>query len=333
MVNLQNEKQIILRYYDALASAKLEEIPEVCASYVSDTCLWQSYYPFEDQIGGKELAYNFWVPFMKSFKRVQRRQDIFFAGKNELGNEESVWVVSMGHLMGLFDIDWLSIRANRKMTFLRYVEFNELKNDKIIQTAFYFDLPHLMTQVGLNPFPHSLGANILQPGPAMHDGLYFEDQDFNTGQKTSKAISHMIDALGNWDNQLSLEEELSLSWHDNMIWWGPTGIGASYTIERYAKQHAGPFRSAFTNRKFNGHICRVSEGNFGGFFGRPNLTLTLTNSFMGYPPTNLAADLNVVDLYRRDGKKLAENWIFIDLLGFWLQHGIDILSDTLNRNG
>ena len=28
MVNLQSEKQIILRYYDALASAKLEEIPE-----------------------------------------------------------------------------------------------------------------------------------------------------------------------------------------------------------------------------------------------------------------------------------------------------------------
>ena len=332
MVNLQNEKQIILRYYDALASAKVEEIPEVCAAYVSDTCLWQSYYPFEDQIGGKELAYNFWIPFIKSFKRVQRRQDIFFAGKNELGNEESVWVVSMGHLMGLFDIDWLSIPANRKMAFLRYVEFNEVKNDKIVQTAFYFDLPHLMIQVGLNPFPYSLGVNILQPGPAMHDGLYYEDQDFNTGQKTSKAINHMIDALGNWDNQLSLEEELSLSWHDNMIWWGPTGIGASYTIERYAEQHAGPFRSAFTNRKFNGHICRVSEGNFGGFFGRPNLTLTLTNSFMGYPPTNLTADLNVVDLYRRDGNKLAENWIFIDLLGFWLQHGLDILSTTLNRN-
>ena len=30
-----------------------------------------------------------------------------------------------------------------------------------------------------------------------------------------------------------------------MIWWGPAGIGATYTIERYAKQHAGPFRAAF----------------------------------------------------------------------------------------
>ena len=34
MVNLQNEKQIILRYFDALASAKVEEIPEVCEAEV-----------------------------------------------------------------------------------------------------------------------------------------------------------------------------------------------------------------------------------------------------------------------------------------------------------
>jgi hypothetical protein len=29
--------------------------------------------------------------------------DIFMAGKNEIDGFESVWVVSMGHLMGLFD--------------------------------------------------------------------------------------------------------------------------------------------------------------------------------------------------------------------------------------
>ena len=53
---------------------------------------------------------------------------------------------------------------------------------------------------------------------------------------------------------------------------------------------------------------------------------------MGIPPTNLSADMNVIDIYRRDGDKLAENWVFIDLLGFWLQHGVDILSDSLKRS-
>lgn len=52
----------------------------------------------------------------------------------------------------------------------------------------------------------------------------------------------MINALGNWEQPLSLQDELRLSWHEDMLWWGPTGIGAAYTIERYAQQHAGPFR-------------------------------------------------------------------------------------------
>jgi len=33
-------------------------------------------------------------------------------------------------------------------------------------------------------------------------------------------------------------------------------------------------------------------------------------------------------MYRRDGDKLTENWIFIDFLHFWNQQGIDILERT-----
>ena len=50
----------------------------------------------------------------------------------------------------------------------------------------------------------------------------------------------MCDDLGTWNLGLPLEEELARTWQDDMIWWGPTGIGATYTIERYAKQHSGP---------------------------------------------------------------------------------------------
>ena len=331
MQNFQNEKRLVLNYYEAISSGSEYEIEQICSRYMSDNCLWQSYHPFQDQRGGLDIARHFWLPFKTSLKYLQRRQDIFFAGKNILDNQDTVWVVSMGHLMGLFDKNWLSIPASRKMIFLPYAEFNRIENNKIVQTAFYFDLPNLMCQVGLNPFASASGTNTMKLGPFNHDGLYYTDQDLGTGKKTSQAIDFMIEKLGNWDCKLSLQEELSLCWHDDMIWWGPTGIGATYTIERYAKQHAGPFRSAFSNRKFNGHVCRISEGYFGGFFGRPNLTLTLTSSFMGYPPTNLTADMNVIDLYRRDRKKLIENWVFIDLLGFWKQHGIDVLAEIVEK--
>ena len=119
-----------------------------------------------------------------------------------------------------------------------------------------------------------------------------------------------------------------MSWCEDMIWWGPAGIGATYTIERYAEQHSGPFRKAFRERTFNGHICTIAEGHFGGFFGWPNLTLTNHGGFMGMPATGKPGDMRVIDMYRRQGDKLAENWIFIDLLHFWNMQGVDILDRT-----
>ena len=36
--------------------------------------------------------------------------------------------------------------------------------------------------------------------------------------------------------------------------------------------------------------------------------------------------MRVLDIYRRKGDKLAENWVFIDLLHFLNMQGQDILS-------
>lgn len=36
--------------------------------------------------------------------------------------------------------------------------------------------------------------------------------------------------------------------------------------------------------------------------------------------------MRVVDIYRRDGDKLAENWVFIDMLHFLNMQGLDVLG-------
>ena len=329
MSDFQAEKQVVLNFYSAMDIAELDKVEDICSQFIAKECIWQSYHPFADQKNPAGIAKEFWYPLKVSLNSLQRRQDILIAGKNEIDGFDSTWVMSMGHLMGLFDKAWLGIPPTHKMILLRYAEFNKIEDSKITETAMYFDIPHFMVQAGLNPFPNATAANFVQPGPLTHQGLCLELQDPQTGRKTLSSVNHMIRSMGNWDNDLSLEEELSLSWHKNMIWWGPTGIGSTYTIERYAKQHSAPFRRAFSNRTFNGHICRMAEGHFGGFFGRPNLTLTLANDFMGIPATGIRAQMNITDIYRREGEKLAENWVFIDLLGFWLQHDVDILSDSL----
>lgn len=123
-------------------------------------------------------------------------------------------------------------------------------------------------------------------------------------------------------------EILEKSWSKNMIWYGPGGIGASYTIPRYQEQHQLPFRNRLTDKKFNGHVCRFAEGNFACFFGWPNLTNRPLGGFLGMPGGQVKADMQVVDVYCREGDKLSENWVLIDL-PYWLkQQGLDILERT-----
>lgn len=328
MSNFQQEKKIVLDYYNALDKSEGNDITNVLKEYITEDYIWRGYHPFNELSKAKDVSELFWQPFRYAFKNMQRRMDIFMAGKNEIDGFESVWVVSMGHLMGLFDNEWLGIQPSRKMAFLRYCEFNKVQDGKITETAMFFDIPHVMIQVGLTPFPPQTAAHLVQPGPMTHEGLLFDEQDAAEGEKTLDAIDFMVNDIRTWKEkqEMPLVDELRRSWHEDMIWWGPAGIGAAYTIERYAEQHSGPFREGFTDRTFNGHLCRVAEGKFGGFFGWPNLTLTPSGGFMGMPATEKPGDMRVIDMYRREGDKLAENWIFIDLLHFWKQQGVDILE-------
>ena len=328
MSNFQQEKKIVLDYYNALDKSEGNDITNVLKECITEDYIWRGYHPFNELSNAKDVSEIFWQPFRYAFKNMQRRMDIFIAGKNQIDGFESVWVVSMGHLMGLFDNEWLGIQPSRKMAFLRYCEFNKVENEQITETAMFIDIPHVMMQVGLNPFPPQTAAHLVQPGPITHEGLMFDEQDSLEGEKTLAAIDFMVNDIRTWKEkqEMPLVDELRRSWHEDMIWWGPAGIGATYTIERYAEQHSGPFRAGFKNRTFNGHLCRVAEGKFGGFFGWPNLTLTPSGGFMGMPATGKPGDMRIIDMYRRDGEKLAENWIFIDLLHFWKQQGVDILE-------
>ena len=328
MSSYQVEKQLVLNYYKELDSTSENNISKVMERYLDDHYIWRGFHPFNEQSSAKAVSELFWQPLRHAFRHMQRRMDIFMAGRNEIDGFESVWVTSMGHLMGLFDNEWLGITPSGKMTFLRYCEFHKIEDGKITETAMFFDIPHLMIQVGLRPFPTQTAAHLVQPGPMTHDGLMFEEQDPKEGEKTLAAIDFMVNDLKNWKDakKLPLVEELRRSWNEDMIWWGPAGIGATYTIERYAEQHSGPFRTSFTDRIFNGHLCRFAEGKFGGFFGWPNLTLTPTGEFMGMPTKAKPIDMRVIDMYRREGDKLSENWIFIDFLHFWHQQGVDILA-------
>ncbi len=326
MADFQKEKQLVRDFYTNLDRAEGAAKTEILQRFAKPEYRWHGFHPFDEIHGAAAVSDGFWQPLCAALCGMQRRMDVFFAGASEIDGFKSVWVVSMGHLMGLFDEPWLAIAPTGKLAFLRYAEFHRVEQGRIAQTAMYFDIPHLMMQTGLQPFPPQTAAHLVQPGPLTHGGLLFDRQPEAEGRKTLAAINAMIADLGRWDSGLPLEEELRRTWHEDMIWWGPAGIGATYTIARYAQQHAGPFRATFGRRSRTAHVARLAEGHYGGFFGWPNFTATPTGGFMGMPATGNPGEFRVIDIYRRQGNKLAENWIFIDLLHFWNMQGVDILA-------
>lgn len=326
MGNYQNHKSLIRDYYQELESASVETVGKVVEKYTSNDYQWYGMHPFNEQEGSEAVTEVFWKPLYQAWSPIQRRQDIFMAGTSEIAQDE--WVASMGHLMGLLDGNWLGFPATRKMTFLRYAEFNCIKAGKICKTAFFCDILGVLNQSGINPLPLQTGAQIIIPGPRTHDGLLREIQPSIESDKTLALVNQMKDDLVNSARFSCSADLLGQTWHDNMIWYGPTGIGSTYTIPRYGEQHQGPFGEHLSEIVFNGHKSRFAEGHYACWFGWPNLTLKASGGFMGLPSSGKPADMRVVDIYRREGEKLAENWVFIDLLYWLYQQDLDVLERT-----
>ncbi len=329
MSKYQAAKTLVRDYFEALENSSPETVADVLNKFTGDNYLWRGVYPFREQRGAETVAEIFWQPLMQSLRHMQRRQDIFIGGTNEISGEQ--WVMSMGNFMGLFDADWLGIPRTRKIANLRYAEFNCVEDGKISQTGLFIDIIGLMVQAGVYPLPPSTGVYFNYPGPRTHDGLLFDDAPEEEGVATLALVNKMVDDLSALNKSGSMgcpPEVLEKTWSKNMIWYGPAGIGATYTIPRYQEQHQLPFRNNLDDKVFHGHVCRFAEGNFACFFGWPNLSNRPIGGFLGLPGSDVNAQMQVVDVYRREGDKLAENWVLIDL-PYWLkQQGLDVLDRT-----
>ena len=319
-------KQTVLSHHRSIDAAPNLELPNALGGKTSANCKFQFTAPFSECTGAEDASREFWLPLREAFSPLQRRPDIFFAGYNHLSDEPGVWVASMGHLLGLFDQPFLGMRPTRQSTMLRYAEFNYVVDGKITESTMFLDVLNLMAQVRAEALPPSTAATMVTPGPRTHDGLLYASQPESEGQKTLYLFLRMIERLLAEDVHTT-NTDLSLDWTDDMIWWGPGGIGAPYTQGRYLEQHCVPFEEGLKWGDFFGHRTEFAEGHYGGFFGWPTFDVTSLGGYIGLAPkSEKKATMRVVDLYRREGDKIAENWNFIDHLHFLEQLGVDLIA-------
>ena len=328
-MSFQTAKAAVRAFHDALEKTDSQSIAGEIKNHVARDYTFRGVHPFNEIDGAEAVAEQVWMPLKEAFTSLQRRTDIFFASDNSLEGAEGQWVCCMGNFLGLHDAPWLDIPPTRRLGWIRFAEFNRVVEGRIAETALFIDILGVMHQAGVYPLGPQTGAHFMYPGPRTHDGLLYDDEDPTSGQVTLELVDAMVADLGRLnlaDNQRMPAKELAKCWTPNMLWYGPFGIGATYTIERYQQQHQYPFRLALKDKTFNGHVARFAEGHYAGFFGWPNLSNRNSGGFLGQGASESSADMRVVDVYRREGDRLAENWVFIDMLHYFNMQGFDVLK-------
>lgn len=325
-MDFQRQKAVVRAHHDALDAARPGEAREALGRHCAEGLAWLGMHPWHEMRGLDRVAAEFWEPLRAALGPLQRRPDVFLAGRQDGYARPGDWVCEMGHLVGLFDRPWLGLAPTRRMAFLRYCEWSRVEGDRIVEQALYLDLDFLMAQAGAFPYARTTGAVVLTPGPRTHDGLLLGPQPPEEGVATLGLIDRMVARLVGAGVRTT-EGDLAADWDPGMIWWGPSGIGASYTHGRYLEQHCRPFEAGIAMVRHDGHETRIAEGRFGGFFGYPSLIARSTGGYLGAAgASDREVEMRIVDLYRRDGDHLAENWIFIDHLWVLKQLGNDVLA-------
>lgn len=280
-------------------------------------------YPINEVIGIEKIKEKFWAPLVESLTDIERKPFIEF----ESEYNGMTWVAATGYFIGTFESDLLSIPAHGKTLYLRFTELVELRDGRIYNYYLILDFLDVMEQVGVNPLRKSLGHSGLIMPPTTMDGLNISELSPDHTLQTEQIVLDMLAELGRFDGKSLHSMELEKYWHQDFMWYGPAGIGTTRGISGFRKHHQGPFVFSFPDRDVDHKATIVKKGNYVATGGWPHMHGShLHGGWLGLPPSGKHLELRVMDIWRREGDKLKENWVGIDIIHMCKQMGLDVFE-------
>lgn len=264
-------------------------------------------------------------PLHNAMPDLERRDMIVLSGTTAQGQ---AWVGTMGNYMGTFIAPFLGIPPTGHLAHMRYHEFYQVHDGKVIQMQAIWDLPELMMQANAWPMAPQLGAFLCTPAPMSADGLSVTGD----GQATQEHVLAMLEDLCRYpSNPDPAVMQLEKYWHPQFNWYGPAGIGSCRGISGFRHWHQIPFLNGMPDRKLDASADLMShwfaEGDYVCETGWPNMRLTLSDDgWMGMPPVNKEVCLRSLDFWRMENGLIRENWVLVDLLDVYAQIGVDVLG-------
>lgn len=291
--------------------------------YFSEGLRWHGCAPFDTQTGTDALWQVYWRTLHGSFSHLRRRIDLFLGGECE----GQSWVSSAGYIIGQFDEDWLGIPASGRETFIRYGEFYQVENSRIVRVYLLHDLLDVMRQAGCYPLPPSLGLFGFVPPPRTADGILRGLQPPAESELTFKlAYDMLFCGLNEFDRAGKQSMGMRRFWHEDMHWYGPAGIGTTRSLTEFEDYHQLPWLRAFPDRAVVWESPMFGDGRYAATAGWREVIATHTGEYLGQPPTHKRIEFRVMDWWRREGERLIENWVLIDMIDLFRQFGRDLLA-------
>ena len=301
---------------------------------------WRGSHPWNEVHGLEAIERVVWAPLLQSFPDLERRDTIMMGGNYD-GRD---YVGMVGHLAGSFRRSWNGIPATDQLIYLRYGEFHQMVDAKIVQSTVLVDVLDFIRQAGFWPIAPSRGQEGMWPGPISADGILLAEQDPAQSAASLALTLAMQDSLGAYDDSQGRGRDGLLTmpqaafWHPKMMWYGPSGIGSARGLAGFVDYHQLPFRIAFPNlpqapksveRNKDGksHYVRLGDGQYSATGGWPSRYLNhLGSDWLGLPATGKAVTMRVMDFYLAEDGLIRENWVPIDIVNVLLQLGVDVLE-------
>lgn len=314
--------------------AKTHHILESC---LTKDAVFHAAHPINQAVGTEAIEQKIYQPLHHAMPGYQRRDELFMMGQSQTGSGD--WMAAMGHYVGRFREPLFGIPASDKLVFLRYGEFYRLTDGRIAEARIMFDFVDLMRQAGHVPHPdlpliHALGTEMLFPAPATHDGIILADPDLNLSHCSVNLVEAMLADLKAYDPQSFQSANQTGDggyWHENMLWYGPAGIGSNVTYPGFDKDHRIAFLQAFPDRVGGNHFARFGDGNYVASGGWPSINATHKGDYLGIKATDRPITMRVMDFWRCAGTgpstyQIMENWVFIDMPDLYRQLGIELFG-------
>ena len=280
-----------------------------------------------DLTGRDQVVEQFLKPLLMAMPDIERKPFVMLSDRNAPDRESSYWVDGTGLFVGTFASSLFDIPATGRSMYLRYTEMVRIENDKIAECYIIPDFIDVMHQAGVNPLRDSLGHPGQIMPPTTQDGLLHSNDSADESTKSRQLVLDMLDCLGRYDGKNLLSMDLENYWHPDFMWYGPGGIGATRGIDGFRKYHQGPFVRSFPDRSVDTKINMLACGAYVATGGWPHMTGThRVGEWLGLPPTNKELTLRVMDIWRREGNLLKENWVAIDIIDMLMQMGLDVFA-------